>query len=280
MTNELISHSEVEAFGQCEKKHEYAHIQKIQPKKQSLSLDRGNAGHLIFEVFFKAIKAGKPTAEAKNLAISNPELIQLYGLQATGEAIGFCVYWIDNIWPGLGWKVVAVEEKTSIPVTDGLVYPFKYDLLVEIRGELVLVDHKFTYDAYSEQTIKVLPQMPRYAGALRKLKIDVRYGIYNFIRTRPLKDPAARYKQVPVKFNDTRIKNSILELIQEMKTIKELEETPIERRRLSVRTANKMNCDHCGFAELCARELEGKDTTILRRLEFTENTYGYTEEEE
>ena len=280
MPNELISHSEVEAFGQCEKKHEYAHIQKIQPKKSSLALDRGNAGHLMFEVFFKELLKGTPTEEAKQIAIMNPELMQQYSLQAVGEALPWVAYWIDNVWPTLGWKVVAVEVKNQIPVGEGLIYPFKYDLLVEIRGELVLVDHKFTYDAYSDQTIKILPQMPRYAGALRKLQIPVKYGIYNFVRTRKLNDPNARYKQVPVYFNDTRIKNSILELIQEMRAIKELEETPADKRRLSIRTANKMNCDHCGFSELCARELEGKDTKILRQLEFEENTYGYTEEEE
>jgi len=280
MPNELISHSEVEAFSQCEKKHEYAHIQKIQPKKSSLALDRGNAGHLMFEVFFKSLKEGLPTAEAKQLALMNPELMQLYPMVAVGEALGWVSFWIDNIWPTLGWKVVAVEQKYEIQVGEGLKYPFKFDLLIEYKGELVLVDHKFTYDAYSEDVCRILPQMPRYAGAMRKLGINVRSGIYNFIRTRPLKNPMDRYKQEPVKFGDTRVMNSIKELVQEMKTIKELEETPIERRRLSIRTANKMNCDHCGFKELCARELEGKDTTILRKLEFEENSYGYVEDAE
>jgi CRISPR/Cas system-associated exonuclease Cas4 (RecB family) len=280
MPNELISHSEVEAFSQCEKKHEYAHIQKIQPKKSSLALDRGNAGHLMFEVFFKSLKEGMPTEEAKRLALMNPELMRLYPMVAVGEAMGWVTYWIDNVWPTLGWKVVAVEQKYEIQVGEGLKYPFKFDLLVEFKGELVLVDHKFTYDAYSEDVCRLLPQMPRYAGAMRKLGIDVRYGIYNFIRTRSLKDPAARFHQQPVKFGDTRIKNSIMELVQEMKAIKQLEDTPVASRRLSIRTANKMNCDHCGFKELCARELEGQDTTILRKLEFEDNSYGYTEESE
>jgi hypothetical protein len=280
MTNELISHSEVEAFGQCEKKHEYAHIQKLQPKGSSIALDRGNAGHLIFKVFFKGIKNGIPTEVAKQTALMNPELMQKYPMVAVGEAMGYCTYWIDNIWPTLGWRIVEVEREYQIPVGDGLIYPFTMDLLIEYRGELVLVDHKFTYDAYPSAVCRVLPQMPRYAGALRKLGIPVKYGIYNFIRTRTLKDPAARFVQEPVKFGDTRIKTSILELIQEMRVIKELEETPIESRRLSVRTANKMNCANCGFNELCARELEGEDTTIMRKLEFTKNTYGYVEQEE
>lgn len=277
MPNELISHSEVESFSQCEKKHEYAHIQKIQPKSSSIALDRGNAGHLMFEVFFKSLKEGKPTSIAKQLALMNPELMQKYPMVAVGEAMGYVTYWIDNIWPRLGWKIVDVEREFRINVGEGLIYPLKCDLIVEINGELHLVDHKFTYDAYGESVERLLPQMPRYAGALRKLGINIRGGIYNYIRTRPLKDPASRFVQSPVKFNDNRIKESILDLIQEMRTIHQLELTPVNERRRSVRTANKMNCGNCGFAELCARELEGKDTTILRQLEFTENTYGYVD---
>lgn len=277
--NELISHSEVEAFSQCEKKHEYAHIQKIQPNKSSTALDRGNAGHLIFEVFLKGIKAGLNVESAKQQALMNPKLMEKYPMVAVGEAMGWCSYWIDNVWPRLGWKIVEVETEYQIPVGEGLIYPLKVDAIIEKRGELEIVDHKFTYDAYSDIVCRLNPQMPRYAGALRKLGINIRRGTYNFIRTRPLKNPEDRYKQVPVNFNDNRIKQSIMEMIQEMKTIKELEETPIERRRLSIRTANKMNCDHCGFNELCARELEGQDTTILRKLEFIPNTYGYVEQE-
>lgn len=277
MGNELISHSEADAHSQCEKKHDYAHIQKLQPKGTSIALDRGNAGHLIFEVFFTQLKAGVPTEQAKQTALMNPELMQSYSMVAVGEAMGYCVFWIDNIWPTLGWKIVSVEEKFQIEVESGLIYPLKADLIVDIRGSLVLVDHKFTYDAYGDTVIRLLPQMPRYAGALRKLGIPIEYGIYNFIRTRTLKDPAARFVQKEVKFNNHRIKQSILELIQEMQDIKRFEDTPVELRRIPIRTANKMNCDHCGFAELCAAELEGKDTKLMRELDFTENTYGYTD---
>jgi hypothetical protein len=280
MPKELISHSEADAHGQCQKKHEYAHVQKLMPKTSSIALDRGNAGHLILETFLKAIKDGDVQEVAKNKALMNPELMQKYPMVAVGEAMGWCVYWIDNIWPTLGWKIVTVEEKFQIDVAEGLAYPLKVDAIVEINRSLVIVDHKFTYDAYSDTVMRIIPQMPRYAGALRKLGVQIEYGIYNFIRTRPLKDPAARFVQKKNPFNDHRIKQSIMELIQEMKAIQTFEQTPIEKRPIAIRVANKMNCDHCGFAELCAMELEGRDTKLMRINDFEENTYGYVDESE
>ena len=65
-----------------------------------------------------------------------------------------------------------------------------------------------------------------------------------------------------------------------MKAIQTFETTPIERRPIAIRVANKMNCDHCGFAELCAMELEGRDTTLMRKNDFEDNTYGYVDESE
>ena len=273
----LISHSEVEAFGQCEKKHEYAHIEQLEPNTSSAALAKGNAGHFVLETFLKAIKDGMSNMEASKHAI-NSLYEEDFEIGIIGEASRITKPWMEHIWPTLGWKVVAVEKEFRLKIDNDLTYPFKIDALMEIRGELVIVDHKFVYDIYDTNTIRLMPQMPRYAGAMRMMDIDVRYGMYNFLRTRKLKDPMEGYSQVYNRFSDARIRHSMLEQVQEMRKINELEQMRPEDRPIAVRTVNKMNCAHCGFVELCAQELEtGEKATMMRKIAFRPNTYGYKE---
>lgn len=271
----LISHSEVEAFGQCEQKHNFAHVQQLQPVTSSLALERGNAGHFIMETFLQAIINGADNTEAFKHAYKELGDHDDYSLEVISTIIGFTKPWFEHVWPKLGWKVLAVEKEFRLSIDDRLVYPFKVDAIIEVRGEMKIVDHKFVADPYADTTIRLMPQMPRYIGALNMMDLPVTGGIYNFIRTRKLNDPMARYSQVENNPNQHRIRTSLLEQIQEMRKIDELERMPLAQRPIPVRTVNKMNCDHCGFAELCAMELEGRDTAFMRKLNFKLNTYGY-----
>lgn len=276
----LISHSEVEAFGQCEKKHDYAHIQQLEPITQGRALVRGNAGHKMMEEFLLAIKQGKTNQQAEKHAIMYLYEETDYEPDIIGEVAAIGKPWMQHIWPTLGWKVVDVEKEFRLTIDEQLVYPFKVDAIVQHRGVLKLVDHKFVYDPYPDNVIRVMPQMPRYIAALQLMDIPVVSGIYNFMRTRKLKDPLAAYSQEPVEPNQHRLRHSLLEQIQEMRKIDAIEKTPAEHRLIPVRTANKMNCGHCGFADLCAAELDGQSTTKMRQIAFQANTYGYKEIEE
>ena len=44
---------------------------------------------------------------------------------------------------------------------------------------------------------------------------------------------------------------------------------------LPMHTTNKMNCGNCQFSDLCAEELSGKSTKLMREAFFENNTYGY-----
>jgi CRISPR/Cas system-associated exonuclease Cas4 (RecB family) len=261
MTRRLISYSEADSFNQCEKKHEYAHEDKLTAITHSDGLTLGTTGHLFFEVFFKAILNGASDFEAKEEATH-----AIAGEALGAKALNLLLPWVDGIWPTLGWKIVAVEQEYRVTISDTLVYPMKMDLLVQLNGELVLVDHKFLYDPYSREVIDILPQMPLYIGALRSHGINVKYGLYNIIRTRNTKIDL--YTTEVLKPTATRVKQAMAEQIETMKRI----EQGVSFR---VRTANKMNCGNCQFNSLCATELRGEDTTLLRTHYFKPNTYGY-----
>ena len=259
----IISHSQVEALAQCEVKHHFAHVDKITSSGHSAGLARGIAGHLFFETFFKALLEGEPTEGAKMLAISS-----IAGDPFGAEVMNLCIEWVDKVWPTLGWKIVAVELELRVTVSDDLVYACKIDLLVEINGELVLVDHKFLYDFYTQQLIDIFPQMPKYIAALRNNGLDVKYAIYNMVRTRKVKDFDARYERLITRPNLHRIKGAFKEQMEGMRRIEAGIPFPLH-------TANKMNCGNCQFADLCAAEIRGDNTKLMREAFFVPNTYGY-----
>ena len=279
--NHLISHSEVEAFGQCEQKHYYAHTEQLEPVTSSRALATGNAGHFTLETFLQALINGADNEEASKHALQEISDHDDFDFDIIMKARELTKPWMEQIWPKLGWKVLAVEKEFRLTIEEGLIYPFKVDAIIERRGEMMIVDHKFVADPYNDTTIRLMPQMPRYIGAMRMMDLPVTGGIYNFVRTRQLKNPmapmadAGRYGQVDNIPTKARIRHSLLEQIQEMRKIDSLEKMPANERPIPVRTVNKMNCDHCGFAELCAMDLEGRDTTFMKKVGFRPNTYGY-----
>lgn len=261
ITRRVISHSEVESHNQCEVKHHYAHELKITPIAHSDALGLGTCGHLFIETFLKAILDGESNDNAKQ------EAMLMVASEPYGpRAITLCVPWVDEIYPNLGWKILAVEQEFRIAISETLVYACKVDAIVEINGDIVLVDHKFVYDPYDQAVIDLMPQLPKYMGAMRNNGVPVKYALYNMIRTRnTTKD---LYTIKPTYPNNHRIKTAMLEQIEVMKRIEAGTPMPIH-------TANKMNCGNCQFKDLCAMELRGEDSTLFRENFFKPNTYGY-----
>lgn len=266
----LISHSEVDAFTQCERKHAYAHIQKLQPKARSEGLSRGNAGHKVLEVWAKSLIAGEESevALAKGLQEAASMPFAVAGMALATE-------WIRDIFPTLGWKIIAAEVQYRVQFTETLVYPFKFDLLVEVNGEIWLVDHKFLYDFYTQQMINIFPQMPKYIFGLRQHGINARGAIYNMLRTRKVNKVEDRFKQMTTKPNEFRIKEAIAE---QMLNMRKIEANVANEKYRPMRTANKMNCGNCGFADLCEAEARGDSTKLMREHFYEPNDYGYEDD--
>lgn len=264
----LISHSEVDTLNQCEYKHYYAHELKLEALSHSDNLALGNTGHAFMQVFLQAIKDGDTDDQAKQKATH-----AILSLPRAARALEICYDWIRLIWPKLDWRIVKVEVEYRVSVTDTLVYPFKSDVLVETEGKLAIVDHKFIYDFYPREVIDILPQIPKYIGGMRNQGIAVDFGIYNMMRTRVVTDEEKKFSMIPTYPSNTRIIQSMREQIEGMDRI----EKGIPFR---LRTATKVNCANCQFRELCAADLNGEDTKLMKEVFFKPNTYGYKDIEE
>lgn len=260
-----ISHSMADGFLQCKKKFEFAHVMNLQPKTRSDGLERGNTGHKFFEAFFRAIKEGKSTEEAQTEGVD-------FALKYEGfnsDSLPLVLEWVARIWPELDWKILEVERTYRLKIGE-LTFPFTIDLLIESKGFLYIVDHKFLYDFYDQEVIDILPQLPKYIGALRAMGVDVTAAKYNMVRTRAVKDPALRFRMVPVEPSNSRVKQAMKEQILVMKEMTE-GFTPN-------RTPNSMNCGNCAFKTICAMQLNEERIDLVIDHKFERNTYGYDDE--
>lgn len=291
----VISHSEVESYLICEQRHFYAFGDSsfgdhagLEPKSFSDSLYRGIAGHEALEHFYKALSTGSSWNDAielsqaacRNMALRpNPKFEILTDL-ATRILPRFYDYAQEKFRQG--WRPAYVEKEFRLEVKFGdiiYVYPFKPDVVMwDPAKNLWVWDHKFVYNFYSDDEIKLLPQIPKYIGALRALDYPIKGGYYNQLRWREVKDLQNHNRQDAFVPSDTRIKNAFRQQVRVMEQIGKLKRGSLEEWRDNVnRTLNSMVCKSCSFKHLCAAELNGSDGILMRKAEFISNSYGYSE---
>ena len=301
----VISHSEVESFLSCQMKHYYAFIDStfgplagLEPKSFSDALFRGIQGHDALMVFYQAIKDGHSVDDAAEESyqrlrvfsvrpevLMNPAHLKItQDLQTRILPRYYAKEAVDLIRQG--WKPIHVEEtfRLRMEFENGtFVYPFKPDVIMaDQAGNLWVWDHKFVYNFYSPTEINLLPQIPKYIGALRaSTDLYIKGGYYNQLRHREVKDVDNHVKHVPVKPSDTRVKNAFRQQYKIMVEIAERKTMGADAARdAATRVLSTMVCKSCSFKDLCVSDLNGENTELAKRVNFKANSYGYTESAE
>lgn len=270
-----ISGSQVANYMQCQKKFELAHIEKLMGANGSgKALEKGKTGHKILEVWAKAHKDGMDTETALSLGMAAG---MEFNTGFAVEVFPMIAYWVKNVFPNLGWKILEVEKTYYARVgtaKDGrpLIFPFTIDLLVEAEGKIVIVDHKFQADAFEEDMIELMPQLKKYIVALRSQKINVHHAIYNTFRTRVMKaGPDERnvmQKTVP----------RVPQLKAAMKTQIVMMHKIDEHAGEYLRVLDKNVCTYCPFKKICIVETNGEDATLIKQFDYVTTDYGYDDE--
>lgn len=270
-----ISGSQVANYMQCQKKFELAHIEKLMGANGSgKALEKGKTGHKILEVWAKAHKDGMDTETALSMGMAAG---MEFNTGFAVEVFPMIAYWVKNIFPNLGWKILEVEKTYYARVgtaKDGrpLIFPYTVDLLVEAEGKIVIVDHKFQADAFEEDMIELMPQLKKYIVALRSQKINVHHAIYNTFRTRVMKaGPDERnvmQKTVP----------RVPQLKAAMKTQIVMMHKIDEHEGEYLRVLDKNICTYCPFKKICIVETNGEDATLIKQFDYVTTDYGYDDE--
>src|SRR5690349_9480437 len=135
----IVSHSEVETYLLCTRRHMYAFGDKIQKKVLSESLRRGIDGHYLMELFFKAFKQSGSWDKA--LAMLDAELtvtLAKVGSDSIGDVVklhalvrGFLDFYKKEIQR---WEIVHVEHEFQVEAEPGVKFGFRPDLIIKMSG--------------------------------------------------------------------------------------------------------------------------------------------------
>lgn len=200
-----VSHSEVESYLLCRRKHYYGYTLSLRRVRESMSLSMGSLGHKLLEVFYSHILTN---TELDNQDVPDVWLAAVLEARIAyeqevkdgfeqpdnrGDIWETFLTYVENEWLIRdGWTILAVEKRFSLEYdpNEQLRYPFVVDLIArDPKGKIVVIDHKFVYDFYSYEDTQLQPQIPKYIGALRALGFKVDYGAYNMFRTRKVSGP-------------------------------------------------------------------------------------------
>lgn len=166
------SHNAIKTFQRCAKKWEYSYIDKIIPKEPSIAMERGHTLHGLLELQYQSPPFPLPVGTSQE----DTDLLRRYFAKWGAED--------DN------WTILHIEEEFTFTVG---VYSVKFipDLVIEINGEVWIVDHKTTatipdeWDPYNMTDFQHL----LYVAGLRALGYNVKGFLFNYIRTKPPSQP-------------------------------------------------------------------------------------------
>mgnify|MGYP001567528064 CR=1 FL=1 len=280
-----ISDSETKSFQTCQRKHYYTYGLRLQPRRMSDGLTRGIVGHEVLAEYYSALADRKDHAAAVDAANSRMASF----IQKAADT-GLDVILFTDLQKRLqdyyewsyanergAFRFQEVEQAYRLTLPGGLQYVMRLDLLAEsisgpYAGQLVLIDHKFVWDFYSEDEVAMNSQLPKYLGILAANDVPVRIAYLNMIRTRVNKKPMAiadKFRRAVVKPTPEEIQTIFLEELKVAEQIEFFRSLSLEQWESEItRSMTPMNCKTCPFAILCKADLQGQDTRLMRQVEF------------
>lgn len=275
----IISNSEVTAYNECARRHWYQYNHSLQPRSYGIALTRGIIGHQVLEEYYRALLNGcspdeaSDTAQAKfalyiqQFIVANPtefdKIEMLSDLMRLMKR--YFTFYRDND----NFTVLAVEETYIAPMTTGISYGMKLDVLIQMlsglyRGETVIMDHKFLYNFKSDDELSIDGQLPKYIKTVAESSgLHVTRGVFNQVRYRELKspDPEAIFRRTWVK-PKREAKDQIWQ--EQLEASVEIVQNPRPPRR----TLSPLVCKNCYFLQICRAELNGEPTETMKKIDY------------
>lgn len=295
-----ISHSEVQSFS-CERKWLYAHhpSYNLESTRTQMGLLRGNIGHEALQEYYNLRMNGVDHATAAVKA-KTVVMMHIFKQQKEGNAevseelsnlINLLTEYFEYYESDIeNWEILGVEQYFEVEPDFEARYKFagKIDLVVRIirgkfAGEIMPIDHKFVYDFWNERALDMDSQLPKYIYALRKMYPGerIKRAMVNQLRHRTLKramEPEERFLRSP-RVPEVAELQSLMDnhwaISERISNYLDMQSDAVERT--VTRSLSKFNCENCSFARLCKADMRHDDTTLMRRVEYQKNSYGYRE---
>ena len=297
-----ISNSEVHEWENCQTAWLYKYHPGSLLAKKSFgpARTRGTIAHSSLEEFYAAIKREVPYKDAVEIAMdviyrermkaqqmSDGEKMQM--LRRLDDIMAkYYVHYKDDVD---NWEIISTENFHAMQAEpeDDFYLPMRLDMVIYQRkgqyaGEISPIDHKTTNDWWSLVMFKLNSQLPLYIRALKENSFPghprpvVGRGIFNFIRTRDMKDPypAELFQRRFVKPSPARIENVYQNHLKIARTIAPLKVMPLEDARKQVTLNLGTNsCKFCDYSQICMSTIEDDDPSFTIAADYEPSTYGY-----
>jgi hypothetical protein len=281
-----ISNSEVSTWLTCQQRYYYEFDLKLAPIHNTEALSRGILGHEVLAKYYIARKAGHSHSDCVEVARTFLGSYMGGGSQFDLAIVLELDKILANYWPiaeSLPWEILHVEQQFDVWLTQEFEFSMRLDLLIRdlSDGKIKVVDHKFVYDFWNMDKIRLSGQLPKYIGALRANNIKVDDAILNQIRYRKMKAPTLDqlFQQTPVAPSNARVVNTVRQQIIASQEIMKWKDLPVEMRgKRALRVLNPMVCNGCPVKGLCMEELDGAPIEYLMQSEYKSREYGYNNE--
>lgn len=284
----LISNSEVSSYLTCSRRHYYAHLSNLEPKTFSIALTRGVIGHEIMAAYYQALQDGASFDRAKKVALA--VWMRHYSDESMDlEILVFLRQLIEQYWEYYSddcdrWEILGVEESYQIPMPgNDNKYGMRLDLRVRVKqgqylGEHHLIDHKFVYNLKKQDEVNLDAQIPKYIATIRLNGDRIDRAMFNQLRHRHLKTKSIpsdeRYSRHFYRPTERKIATVMSEQFTAAARIAPLYDMTLEEAEATtLRILQPMICGYCPFNGLCDTELNGDDTSLMRKTEFQANAY-------
>lgn len=270
------SHSQVEAFKTCPRRHFYGYGLGITSNTPGIQLVRGIIGHAVLAEYYQGLKDGLGHDESRRrgsrlLAVLITETPDFYNKDSLQLELATTLRdyfrWVEPEAEEI--QVLEVEKVFEARINENFSLPFVVDLIVRVPGSGIEAwDHKFVWDFFNPKTLDLSPQLPLYYAGLRMLGSDKRYATatvrYNEIRYRNTReiegDYTKRFNRPAPRISKQRVIQTMEEHIRVGETIYRLRQLPIEEwDKWAYRTGNNKTCTFCGFQAICVGDLNGED---------------------
>jgi CRISPR/Cas system-associated exonuclease Cas4 (RecB family) len=199
-----VSHSEVESYLSCRRKHWYGYGLSLQKVDSGAGLALGTFCHDVLAAFYRTlVEAGNTNSAQKKamgaaLVVARAKFVELVEKgyedvderRMTAEELLFKYYFPNEPLVNEGYVILEVEQEYNLEydTESELRFPFVADLLVRTPDKRVsIVDHKFVGQFYNDRDPLIMPQIVKYIGAMRALGHRVDEGLYNLVKTTRIK---------------------------------------------------------------------------------------------
>lgn len=297
-----ISNSEVNEWNNCQTAWLYKyHPESLLAKKSfGPARTRGIIAHSSLETFYAEIKDGTDYSLAVEIAM---DVIRREQNKASEMSDGDKLEMLRRLYSVMGkyyvhykedvknWEIISTENFHAMEAEpeDDFYLPMRLDMVIYQRsglyaGEISPVDHKTTNDWWSLVMLKLNSQLPLYIRALKENGFAghptpvIRRGIFNFIRTRDIKDPfpAEIFQRKFVVPEESRINNTYRNHLRIARQIAPLKKFSFaEAQEIVTLNLATNSCKFCDYNPICQATIEDEDPTFTIVAEYEESTYGY-----